>query len=370
MKKLNVLFISHRGELGGGELSFLSLINALSETGIIQPFIILGEKGLFFEKCIGKGFYTKIISMPQIKRIPILAFFKILFFCIFYNIEIIHCNTTRSVMFSIPASLFTRAKIIWHNRGTDTRGKAEYILSFFCKKLIAISETVYEQLIDLKISENKISIVYNGIETAGYLNYYPNIETASKEKSMLTNRLNVGLIGRFTAEKNHNFAVETANILVNKKLLKNIRFYFIGSDNFGKSVLAQIKKKINEYNLSEYFIFTGFVDNVVHLIYNKLDIIIIPSFREAFGRVVLESWLGLTPIIANNIEGLSELIDHNRNGILIKPNDKEDCIENIIRLSENTEFRYKIISNGIIKIKNFDISASARAMMSIYLEIR
>ena len=367
--KRRVLFISHRGELGGGEISLLSLIIGLNNTGLIEPYIIIGEKEKLYEKICDAGFIPSVISMPPIKKLNIFSILKILFFVIINKIDIIHCNTTRSVFYSILASIYPPAKLIWHNRGTDKRGKFEYLLSFFAKKLIAISETVQEQLIDLKIPEKKICVVYNGIETSAYSGRYEDIEKAIEQKIIFKSDYAIGLIGRFTNEKNHLFAVEAANILINKKNIKNIKFIFVGCDNFGQSVLIDIRKKIKDYNLSAYFVFPGFIDDIVGYVNNEIDIMLIPSKREAFGRVVLESWLALTPVIAFDLEGLAELIDNNRNGMLLKANDTNGCCDKIIRFINEPELRKKLITNGWLKIKQFDISNVVTGVLNIYVEV-
>ena len=74
-----VLYISHRSEIGGGELSLFSLIMEINKTNLIKPFIILGEKGALFDKFCDAGFIPAIISMPSIKKLNIISMIKIFF---------------------------------------------------------------------------------------------------------------------------------------------------------------------------------------------------------------------------------------------------------------------------------------------------
>nr|MBP7652690.1 glycosyltransferase family 4 protein [Candidatus Dependentiae bacterium] len=182
-------------------------------------------------------------------------------------------------------------------------------------------------------------------------------------------KYNVGLIGRFTSEKGHKYLINAADLIINKYNFKNINFKFIGNDNFGISVLGDIKKNIAEYNLEKYFEFTGYVESIVEYINDNLDVIVIPSEREAFGRVVLESWIAEKPVIAFEIEGLAELIENNKTGILVKKNNVIELAEKIMYIINNQHAAKNIVLSGKEEIKKFDISFSSENILKVWEEI-
>jgi len=68
-----------------------------------------------------------------------------------------------------------------------------------------------------------------------------------------------------------------------------------------------LKNLVQELNLNHDVTFTGFVPNAVkHL--PQFDVFILPSIREAFGRVLLEAMIARLPIIAARTNGIPEVV--------------------------------------------------------------
>jgi glycosyltransferase involved in cell wall biosynthesis len=56
-----------------------------------------------------------------------------------------------------------------------------------------------------------------------------------------------------------------------------------------------------------------------------MDTMIVPSIREPLGNTIIESGYCKKPVIASNVDGIAEIIEHGISGILIDP-DKEITI--------------------------------------------
>jgi len=360
MKK-KILFFSHRAKHGGGERSFFELILELHHTQKIDGFIVLGEKGWLYDKFSDCGWTPLILNFPSIKSFSFPSAFKILKIIKTQKIEIIHCNTTRAMLYAAFVKIFVNIRIIWHQRGTDKRGLFEYILALFADNIIAISNTVRQQLLDLKINPKKIICVYNGIRI-------DNSEIIEKQiPKNSDSKFYIALVGRFTIEKGHRYLIEIANILINRRKKENLKFVFCGAAEFGESQYSEIIELIKNYQLTDYFEFVGYIENIPKFLNEKIDITAITSQREAFGRVILESWLAKTPIIAFAVEGPAEIIDNNKTGILIEKNNIEkfaDAIENL--LNDNKLYQY-LTACGAQKLQEFDLKNTAAKILEIYL---
>jgi sucrose-phosphate synthase len=57
------------------------------------------------------------------------------------------------------------------------------------------------------------------------------------------------------------------------------------------------------------------------------------------------------PIIATNIGGITDIITHGFNGLLVKPHDSQGLAEAILRLLVNEDLRKELIQNGLITIQ-------------------
>ena len=93
-------------------------------------------------------------------------------------------------------------------------------------------------------------------------------------------------------------------------------------------------------------VFTGFLfdDQALNIIYNATDVFVTPTLADNFPSTVLESQCCGTPVVAFNVGGLPDLIDHKKNGYLVNYLDSEDlangvkfCLDNNLKgyLKEN-----------------------------------
>jgi glycosyltransferase involved in cell wall biosynthesis len=64
--------------------------------------------------------------------------------------------------------------------------------------------------------------------------------------------------------------------------------------------------------------FQGIIKDVTTF-YDSIDILIVPSIREPLGLVAQEAALRGLPVIAANVDGLPEVVQHNKTGFLITP---------------------------------------------------
>lgn len=88
------------------------------------------------------------------------------------------------------------------------------------------------------------------------------------------------------------------------------------------------------------------------LLYNMADVMVVPSLTENLSCAIMESLSCGTPVVAFNIGGNSDMIDHMLNGYLAKEKDAEDlasgikwCLNNNVEdvLSKNA--REKVLAN-------------------------
>lgn len=76
-----------------------------------------------------------------------------------------------------------------------------------------------------------------------------------------------------------------------------------------------IQRMANEMGLSHRILFLGRQDEVVPLL-SASDLFILTSVNESFGLAALEAMACGVPVLAFNVGGLSEVIDHGRDGFL------------------------------------------------------
>lgn len=103
----------------------------------------------------------------------------------------------------------------------------------------------------------------------------------------------------------------------------------------------------------------GYINNdkMMVLLYNAADVTIVPSLSENLSNTIMESLSCGTPVVAFNIGGNGDMIDHQKNGYLAREKDSADlskgiewCLENNVQGTLSEKARKKVLSNYTIDI--------------------
>jgi len=80
--------------------------------------------------------------------------------------------------------------------------------------------------------------------------------------------------------------------------------------------------------------------------YRAADILVVPSWYEPFGMVILEGMLHGLAVAASAVGGPAEILDHGRTGVLFAPRDAAAVAEAILRLANDPDGRVRIAEAG------------------------
>lgn len=92
-------------------------------------------------------------------------------------------------------------------------------------------------------------------------------------------------------------------------------------------------------------LFTGYEPRAKEII-AALDVLVLPSYRETFGRTLLEAMSVKTPVIATRSGGIPEVITHGYNGLLVDYRDVKSLSRAIICILEDKQLASRLVENG------------------------
>src|SRR5436853_7243931 len=76
--------------------------------------------------------------------------------------------------------------------------------------------------------------------------------------------------------------------------------------------------------------------------YDSTDVLVVPSRYEPFGMVILEGMLHGLPIVASNVGGPAEILEHDRTGLLFPPTNADALAQALLRLVTSQDLRQRI----------------------------
>jgi len=115
--------------------------------------------------------------------------------------------------------------------------------------------------------------------------------------------------------------------------------------------------KVNNKETLELGLKTHFLGNITDerylaRYYSVANMTVLPSIQENLSNIVMESLSCGTPVVAFNIGGNSDMIEHNHNGYLAKPMDTVDLAKGMKQVLENEKKQSQLARNARAKIIN------------------
>ena len=167
-------------------------------------------------------------------------------------------------------------------------------------------------------------------------------------------------VGRFASEKGHRYLIEALSLL-NRKDVK-WRCTFLGEGEL-ESELRAITAK---HNLSDKVMFPGFCEDVFSTLL-KADVFVLPSLHEGSPNALIEAMGVGMPCIASDVGGIRDLIENERNGIRIPPQDSGELADALHRMLTEPKFAGELGRNARATIQQkFNSVESIRKLDEIY----
>ena len=199
--------------------------------------------------------------------------------------------------------------------------------------------------------KKKISIAKKSFVSFGSGVNFSKFKTSTKKISK-NNKMKFILVGRFLFNKGIREYVNMAKNFLNNK---RVKFYILGS-SFKKKNSYEIPPKIlNKWFIESKIKKLDFTDNIVSIL-NKMDCLVLPSYREGMSKSLMEGAAMGKILIASNVPGCKEIVKNNVNGFLCKPRDTEsliNAVKKVIKLNYKKKIEFMRNSKKLAK-KNFD----------------
>ena len=321
------------------------------------------------------GFDVVVLSFGEVRKFPkiirhIIYFFKVLKRG--FGVDVIYAQDPVSVgLPSVLAAKILNKKFLirvagdfaWE-QGVQRFGVGESIDDFqnkrygflvgFFKKVqrfvvnrsdVVITPSIYFKNLVSKWCNDpkKVITIYNGIKLV-------NEKRESKKENIILTA------GRLVPWKGFDALIE---------IMKNLpewRLFIIGDGPDYEKLQLLIK----EGNLENRVFLKGPVSrgNLMSLLSNSKLFILNTSF-ESFSFLVVEAMFAGVPVITTNIGNLNEIIENNKEGILVEPNNKEQILNAIKKINSNNKFREEVIANARKKSDFFSIENTINNLIGV-----
>jgi len=239
------------------------------------------------------------------------------------QLAVVHTASMPANIFGLPGAALAGVPVRIGNRRELNPGKAMWQIALqraayaAAHVVIANSQAAADRLIAERVPPHKVAVVPNGLDLRTFA---PGARRAQLRR--------VVVVANLRAEKGHDVLIDAAPQILRR--FPDARFDIVGGGPEHDALAARARER----GVSAAFTFYGHCEDVAGRL-QAADIFVLPSRSEAFPNAVLEAMAACLPIIATGVGGILELIDHERNGLLVAPDDAAALADAIGRLMDD-----------------------------------
>jgi glycosyltransferase involved in cell wall biosynthesis len=214
----------------------------------------------------------------------------------------------------------------------------------------------------------KVRIVHNGVDLDDYARDAIVAGALRREIGVEREHLLVGFTGNLIERKGIEFLVGAARLLVAAG--STATFVVLGRVPLGTSdeYARRCEALVAEAGIGERFRFLGFAPDVRASVAD-LDVLVLPSLQEPFGRSIIEAMALGVPVVASRVGGIPEIIRDGIDGLLVPPGDELALADAIGRLADDSALRRRLGRAGANTVRErFDVVGLTKSIQDILVE--
>lgn len=160
----------------------------------------------------------------------------------------------------------------------------------------------------------------------------------------------VGFVGMFRPEKGIEYFLDMAAML--RARCPAARFVAAGdeSPSAARQWLARMRRHAEERGVADVVHFAGLRTDVADVM-RSLDVLVVPSLREGFGRVIVEANAVGVPVVAFADWGIPEALEDGRTGILVPPRDTTALANAVRRVLSDGTWRAQVAADAPARVR-------------------
>jgi len=240
----------------------------------------------------------------------------------------------------------------------------EWWMTYEAKKIISCSSSMrWELERHFHLPPEKITVIPNAVDPSKYQRNIDRDEVRRRygiephEKVVL-------FVGRLVPQKGVEYLVRAVPLVLQR--IRNVKFVIVG-DGWSKDYLEGMARATG---YGDRVIFLGFIsDSDLTELTMSVDVLVVPSVYEPFGIVALEGMAAGVPVVAANVGGLSEIIEHDKTGVLVYARNLESIAWGICRVLSDPGYSRWLAQNAKRKVQeSYSWDAAAERTIKVYEE--
>lgn len=210
-------------------------------------------------------------------------------------------------------------------------------------RLICFSPEQKQNLLEhLPLSESQVLVIPHGVDLK---RFRPRPLNSTEQNGGLI----VGVVGRLDPQKGQRDLLEAMGLLKSEGVSAQI--HFVGGETENEQGEAHhLIERAFELGLSDQLSILPFRKDIEEA-YQHIDILVMPSHRETFGRVLIEGMASGLACVATRAGGVPSIMSDQNEGLLVEPQNPVALASALRRLLSNSIERQKFGQNARARVE-------------------
>lgn len=356
-----ILFVEHTADMvGGGQQSLLHLLKFLNRD-FYEPMVLFPGPGPLVSRVEAMDVPTAFVEMGPLRLGHISKAVRTVFalrrLIRQRQVHLVHANASRTAFYAGLASRWLDVPLVWNVRIATPDPLYDRALYFLADKVIAISNAVARRF-PYRGSRKKVCVIYNGIDLESF---YPVDATSFRRRFGLENKVVIGQVGQLHPIKGPTYLLKAFKGF--SDLHPDAHLLFVGAPTGHQRELESMGRDLG---VASRVTFAGQQGDIREAM-SAIDILVVPSETEGFGRVLIEGMACEKPIVAFAVDAIPEVLGHGESGILVEKGDVRGLAAGICSLIQDPLLIKALVKKGRERVaRDYDIRKTARQTEIVY----
>ncbi len=357
---IRMIYVSSFSDfVGGGEYSLFDLITHLPTD--VEPMLVVPSAGALSDAADRAGIGWHSVPMPPIgvRAIPSLGrWLRMLRAC---RPDMVHANNSRAAFYAGLAGRILGIPVLFHCRINQPDIRLD-------RWLVRL---VHGVVVNSRATAKRFSVwpwlkcwtVYNGVDSQIWQETGRHAARPRGAEQVLL------MVARVSRWKRHDIALRVFARLAGR--FKGLHLVFLGGkDPMDHFWWHEMQQRTRDTGYARRIHWVGGVERVkLGGWYEMADVLILPSDEEPFGRVLVEAMAMGLPVVAFDGGGVSEVVQHERQGLLVPAGNVSAFSRAVERLLSDDVFRLYLGEEGKRRAREFSIERHVETVCRIYQEV-
>lgn len=288
---------------------------------------------------------TKWLFFASSPLLIISAAFALAYFKLKYKIDKLYCLTLTEKLVMTPIAWLIGYRVLWLEHLsiepviTENIFRPLYVLLSTLATVVAISEYVKKELNDISVED--VKVVYHGVDFEKYKKQEDIFGSMADSKLNEQKRksFRIGCVSRLEKLRGLEYLIKAIDLL--KEKIPELDCVIVG-EGTERGTLTWL---VNQLELQNKVKLVGYKDNFLEWIYD-FDIFVLPSLKESLGIILVEAMACAKPVVATAVGGIQEIVENEKNGLLVEPRNPSALAAAIWRLYQDEALKKRLAASG------------------------